>query len=48
MSFDVFVTFDGDCREALNFYAQVFKQKVPAQIMATDKFGIIWQISKAP
>ncbi|GHV33765.1 VOC family protein [Spirochaetia bacterium] len=33
MSFDVFLTFDGDCRQALEFYAKTFKQKMPEQIM---------------
>jgi PhnB protein len=33
MSFDVFLTFDGDCRKALEFYAEVFKQEMPQQIM---------------
>jgi PhnB protein len=27
MSFDVFLTFNGECRSALEFYAQVFNQK---------------------
>ena len=33
MSFDVFLTFDGDCRKALEFYAVVFRQELPQQIM---------------
>lgn len=33
MSLDVFLTFDGDCRKALEFYAAVFKQPMPEQIM---------------
>jgi PhnB protein len=33
MSFDVFLTFDGDCRKALEFYAKVFKQEMPQKIM---------------
>jgi PhnB protein len=33
MSLDVFLTFDGDCRSALEFYAYVFKLEKPAQIM---------------
>jgi PhnB protein len=33
MSFDVFLTFDGQCRSALEFYSQVFNQKMPDQIM---------------
>ncbi len=34
MSFDVFINFDGDCREALAFYAQVFKlEDQPQHIM---------------
>jgi PhnB protein len=32
MSFDVFLSFDGDCREALDFYSKVFNQK-PANLM---------------
>jgi PhnB protein len=32
MSFDVFLTFNGECREALDFYAQVFNHK-PEQVM---------------
>ena len=31
--FDVFLYFDGDCREALEFYAQVFDLPVPEEIM---------------
>jgi PhnB protein len=33
MSFDVFLTFDGDCRNALEFYSKVFEQEMPKQIM---------------
>jgi PhnB protein len=33
MAFDVFITFDGDCRQALEFYAGVFKQEMPTHIM---------------
>jgi PhnB protein len=33
MSFDVFLTFDGNCRSALEFYSRVFKQKMPEHIM---------------
>ena len=33
MSFDVFISFDGDCRKALEFYTKVFGQKMPTQIM---------------
>jgi len=33
MSFDVFLNFDGDCRNALEFYSQVFKLEMPANIM---------------
>jgi PhnB protein len=33
MSFDVFLSFGGDCRLALEFYAKVFKQKMPEHIM---------------
>jgi PhnB protein len=31
-SLAVFLTFDGDCNQALSFYAKVFKQEIP-QIM---------------
>jgi PhnB protein len=33
MSLDVFLTFNGDCRKAVEFYAAVFKLPVPEQIM---------------
>ena len=33
MSFDIFITFDGDCRKALGFYTKVFAQEMPTQIM---------------
>ena len=33
MSIDIFLFFDGDCRQALEFYAKVFKQELPKQIM---------------
>lgn len=33
MSFDVFLNFDGDCRDALAFYAGVFKLTAPEHIM---------------
>jgi PhnB protein len=33
MSFDVFLTFDGECRSALEFYSKVFDRKIPEQIM---------------
>ena len=33
MTFDVFLNFDGDCREAINFYAEVFRLEVPTHIM---------------
>ena len=29
MKLDVFINFDGNCREAVEFYAKVFKQEVP-------------------
>ena len=32
-SMDVFLVFDGNCREAIEFYATVFKQEMPKQIM---------------
>ena len=37
MTFDVFLNFDGDCREALSFYAGVFKLEMPTEIMTYDK-----------
>ncbi|MDR0442671.1 MAG: VOC family protein [Treponema sp.] len=33
MSLDAFLCFDGDCRKALEFYAEAFNQKMPDQIM---------------
>ena len=33
MKFDVFLNFDGDCRDAIEFYAGVFKLDVPQHIM---------------
>ena len=30
---DVFLVFDGDCRKAIEFYAGIFKQEMPKQIM---------------
>ena len=33
MSMDTFLIFDGDCRKAIEFYAGVFKQEMPKQIM---------------
>lgn len=33
MSLDVFLTFDGDCRKAVELYAAVFKRPMPEQIM---------------
>ena len=33
MSFDVFINFDGNCREALNFYTGVFCLEMPTHIM---------------
>ncbi|MCL2407510.1 MAG: VOC family protein [Defluviitaleaceae bacterium] len=33
MRLDVFLNFDGDCREAINFYAEVFKVSAPNNIM---------------
>ena len=32
MSFDVFLTFNGECRSAIEFYGRVFKQE-PQQVM---------------
>jgi len=33
MTLSVFLFFDGDCQEALEFYATVFKQPMPEKIM---------------
>jgi PhnB protein len=33
MALDVFITFDGDCRKALECYAKIFKLEMPKQIM---------------
>ena len=33
MSFDVFLNFDGDCRAALDFYAEVFQTGAPVGLM---------------
>ena len=33
MTFDVFLNFDGDCKEAIEFYAGVFKLNIPERIM---------------
>ena len=33
MSFDVFLNYDGDCRQAIAFYAGVFRLEVPQNIM---------------
>ena len=33
MSLDCFLVFDGDCRKAIEFYADVFKQEIPKNIM---------------
>jgi len=33
MTFDVFLNFDGDCRAAIEFYANVFKLDLPGHIM---------------
>ncbi|MCL2571660.1 MAG: VOC family protein [Defluviitaleaceae bacterium] len=37
MSFDVFLNFDGDCRQAMEFYAGVFKLEMPGHIMTYDE-----------
>lgn len=36
MRFDVFLNFDGDCRDALAFYTEVFKLEIPTNIMTYD------------
>jgi len=36
MSFDVFLNFDGDCRNALTFYTEVFNLETPTNIMTYD------------
>lgn len=33
MSFDVFLNFDGNCREAVAFYSEVFQVRVTGEIM---------------
>jgi PhnB protein len=33
MSFDVFLNFDGDCRDAVAFYAEVFRAAIPHDSM---------------
>ena len=33
MTFDIFINFDGDCRAAIEFYAEVFKLDTPGHIM---------------
>ena len=33
MTFDVFLSFDGDCRDAIEFYAEVFNLEMPENIM---------------
>jgi len=33
MTFDVFLNFDGDCRKAMEFYAEVFQLEMPGNIM---------------
>jgi PhnB protein len=37
MSFDVFLNFDGDCREALTFYANAFGVKPSAEVTTYDQ-----------
>lgn len=36
MSFDVFLIFDGDCKEAVEHYAEVFELEMPEKIMYYD------------
>jgi len=36
MSLDVFLNFDGNCRDALNFYTEVFNLEMPESIMTYD------------
>jgi len=33
MRFDIFLTFNGDCRKALDFYTDVFNLNAPEHIM---------------
>jgi len=37
MSFDVFLNFDGDCREAAAFYATVFQVDAPHDVMTFEQ-----------
>jgi len=37
MTFDVFLNFDGECREAMTFYAHVFGLEMPDHIMTYDQ-----------
>ncbi|MCL2409786.1 MAG: VOC family protein [Oscillospiraceae bacterium] len=39
MTLDVFLNFDGDCREALDFYAEVFRVAVPDNIQTYEQGG---------
>ena len=36
MVFDVFVTFNGNCKEAVGYYAEVFKQEIPKMMTFGD------------
>jgi len=48
MTFGIFLFFDGNCREALEFYATVFNQPVPETIMtyAQDPSGTASEFDK--
>ena len=37
MSLEVFLNFDGNCRDALDFYVKVFNLQMPDQIMTYDQ-----------
>ena len=36
MVFDVFITFNGNCKEAVEYYAEIFGQEMPKMMMFTD------------
>ena len=36
MVFDVFVTFNGNCKEAVEYYAEIFKQDIPKMMTFGD------------